>query len=241
MATTTTGRPGAGNAGGHRVMTFLTADIERRALIAIARRLPSAIRPNHLTAVGVLGAAGAGVAYAATSWHPGWLLAACLALGVNWFGDSLDGTLARVRKVERPRYGYYLDHVVDAFNTVAVGLGLGLSPYVSAELALGLVILYLALSINVYIETAVYGEFRMAYGRIGPTEFRILLVLGSTMVFGLSRVLSVADLSAITNALAVLSAVGASALLVWRFAVNLRHLARLEPSRRHPAQAVRAS
>src|SRR5205823_7557458 len=103
-----------------------------------------------------------------------WVASACLV--VQWLGDSLDGTLARVRGAERPRYGYYLDHVVDAFSTSVIGVGLGLSPYVQLGVALGVVIVYLALSINVYLEANVFGVFRLAYGRIGPTEVRIILI-----------------------------------------------------------------
>lgn len=232
MSTIPAPYPDRPTAGGRRVMTFFLAPVERQVLVAMARRIPASIRPNHLTALGVLGAVGAGAAYAATSVHPAWLVVASVALAVNWMGDSLDGTLARVRRIERPRYGYYLDHVVDAFNTAAVGVGLGMSPFVRPELALGLVILYLALSINVYIETAVYGEFRMAYGGIGPTEARILMIVGNTVVLAASAILPPRALAAVTNGLAVAAAVGAAGFLAWRFGANLRDLAQLEPSRR---------
>lgn len=236
MSTVSAQRSDQNQAGGRRVMTFMLAEVERQTLIRMARGIPARIRPNHLTALGVLGAVGAGVAYAATSVHPAWLLLASLALAVNWLGDSLDGTLARVRRIERPRYGYYLDHVVDAFNTAAVGVGLALSPFVQPEVALGVVILYLALSINVYIETAVYGEFRMAYGRIGPTEARILMVIANTVVFVASSGLGVAAIAPVTNGMMIVAAGAASLLLVVRFVTNLRHLAQLEPQRGAPAE-----
>jgi phosphatidylglycerophosphate synthase len=124
----------------------------------------------------VLAATGAGVAYALSGVHTGWLWVASTMLVLNWFGDSLDGTLARVRFAERPRYGYYLDHVVDAYATAAIGIGLGLSPFVSLGVALGLVVVYLVLSINVYLESAVFGAFRLGYGRLGPTEVRLMLI-----------------------------------------------------------------
>src|SRR2546423_4115166 len=101
-------------------------------------------------------------------------------LVVNWLGGSLDGPLARVRGTQRPKYGYYLDHVVDAFSTTVIGLGIGLSPYVYLGLALGIVIVYLAMSINVYLESTVFGVFKISYGRIGPTEVRLLLILLNT-------------------------------------------------------------
>src|SRR5204863_10219041 len=163
-------------------MTFLLAGVERRVLQALARRVPRSIRSNHLTAIGILGATGAGAAYALTTYHPAWLWVASLLLGVNWVGDSLDGTLARVRGTQRPKYGYYLDHVVDAFSTAVIGLGIGLSPYVNLGLALGLVVVYLALSINVYLESSVFGVFKISYGRVGPTEVRVLLVVLNTIL-----------------------------------------------------------
>ena len=95
---------------------------------------------------------------------------------LQWLGDSLDGTLARVRRIERPRYGYYLDHLVDAFATVAVGVGLGLSPYMLLSVGLAVALVYLLLSINVYLEAQTLGRFGIGYGRIGPTEARIALI-----------------------------------------------------------------
>src|SRR5438067_724785 len=166
---------------GVREMRFLLAGPEGRILRALAARVPRSIRSNHLTAIGTIGAAAAGIAYALTTYHPAWLWVASLMLAVNWLGDSLDGTLARVRGTQRPKYGYYLDHVVDAFSTAVIGLGIGLSPYVNLGLALGLVVVYLALSINVYLESSVFGVFKIAYGRIGPTEVRLLLVVATPL------------------------------------------------------------
>jgi len=214
-----------------RKMTFLTADPERKLLRAMAARIPPLIHSDHLTSLGVAGSLGVGVAYALTTFNPLWLWAASVALVVNWFGDSLDGTLARVRKTERPKYGYYLDHTVDAFNTVIVGAGIGLSPYVSMELALVLVVMYLLLSINVYIETQVYGTFKMGYGIFGPTEVRSLLILGNVALYvGVTMskltaegIRQVADWAVVGLASAMFL------LLFMRFAKNLVHFARLEP------------
>src|SRR5438874_12192012 len=163
-------------------MQFLLAKPKQRVLTAMAQRVPRAIRSNHLTALGMIGAAGAGGAYALSNYNPAWLWAASLMLVINWLGDSLDGTLARVRGTQRPKYGYYLDHVVDAFSTTVIGLGIGLSPYVYLGLALGIVIVYLAMSINVYLQSTVFGVFRISYGRIGPTEVRLLLIALNTLV-----------------------------------------------------------
>jgi len=212
-----------------RELTFFLAEPERRLLRALAARLPAAVNSDHLTALGVLGALGAGAAYALSRVSPVWLWVASAMLVVQWLGDSLDGTLARVRRAERPRYGYYLDHLVDAFSTAVIGLGIGLSPYVHLGAALGIVIVYLALSINVYLESAVLGVFRLAYNRIGPTEVRIIMIVANALLAVVSPVPEPLARTVATVTLGIL-AVGMTAVLATRFARNLRMLARLEPS-----------
>ncbi len=214
-----------------RELTFLLAGPERRLLRGIAARLPRWVSSDQLTALGVLAATATGIAYALSGVHPGWLWVASAALVVNWLGDSLDGTLARVRGAERPRYGYYLDHAVDAYATAAIGVGLGLSPYVSLGVALGLVVVYLALSINVYLESAVFGAFRLGYGRLGPTEVRLILIALNTglalhrHVPGLAGV----PIRLVADGVCVAAALAMLMLLLGRFVHNLRDLARLEP------------
>jgi len=151
-------------------------------------------------------------------------------LVVNWLGDSLDGTLARVRRHERPRYGYYLDHLVDAYSTVAVGVGIGLSPYANLGIALVAVVLYLVLSINVYLESTVFGAFRLGYGRFGPTEARLILIgaNGALALGGAGGAGSAAISTAANLGLALLAA-GMLGMLVVRFARNLRDLRAAEP------------
>src|SRR5204862_2088579 len=210
-------------------MTFLLAGVERAVLQALAIRVPRTIRSNHLTAIGILGAAGAGGAYALTRYDPAWLWVASLMLGVNWVGDSLDGTLARVRGTQRPKYGYYLDHVVDAFSTTVIGLGIGLSPYVDLGIALGLVVVYLALSINVYLESTVFGVFKISYGRIGPTEVRLLLIFLNTLLLLFPRHHSLVANAANWTLTVILAAM--AALFVARIGRNLYKLAKLEPQR----------
>ena len=209
-----------------RELGFLLAAPEKRLLVAIAGRLPSWVTPNQLTGLGVLAAVGTGVAYALSARSPAWLGLASLMLVLHWLGDSLDGTLARVRRAERPRYGYYLDHFVDAFSTSAIGIGIGLSPYVDLTLALGLVIGYLTLSINVYLESQVFEVLRLSYGRIGPTESRLILVVANTAL-ALSTPSTAVAMAA--NAVFAGLALGMIGMLVARFGANLRRLAHMEP------------
>jgi uncharacterized protein (DUF2236 family) len=139
-----------------------------------------------------------------------------------------------VRKAERPRYGYYIDHIVDAFATAAIGVGIGMSPYVRTDIALFMVLVYLTLSINVYLESAVFGVFKIAYARIGPTEVRILLIL-ATVVLWLSSTLlpgMFREVRFTANAVVLIMALGMFGSLVLRFARNLRKLAREEPRKR---------
>ena len=214
-----------------RELTFLLAGPERRLLRWIAARLPGWVTSDQLTVLGVLAATATAAGYALSGLHPGWLWGASAALVVNWLGDSLDGTLARVRHTERPRYGYYLDHAVDAYATAAIGIGLGLSPYVSLGVALGLVVVYLWLSINVYLESTVFGAFRLAYGRLGPTEVRLILIAVNTGLALHHRVpwLAGVPIRPLADGLCIALALAMFALLVSRFTRNLRDLARLEP------------
>ena len=218
---------------GKREMEFLLAGPERRILHSLAARVPRTIRSNHLTALGMIGAVGAGAAYALSHFSPNWLWAASLLLVINWIGDSLDGTLARVRGTQRPKYGYYLDHVVDAFSTAVIGLGIGLSPYVYLGLALGIVVVYLAMSINVYLESTVFGVFKISYGRIGPTEVRLILILLNTAAWittGWPSPLPV-PISVVANWTLGILLSGMVLLFIGRFARNLHRLAKLEPQR----------
>jgi phosphatidylglycerophosphate synthase len=217
-----------------RELTFLLAVPERRLLRFLAARIPKLIRPNHLTGLGVVGAVGAGTAYGLSSVHPAWLWGAAACLVVQWLGDSLDGTLARVRGIERPRYGYYLDHIVDAFATAAIGVGLGLSPYIDMGVALGLVIVYLVLSINIYLESSVLGVFQLGYSRIGPTEVRIILIGASALLalFPAGFPAFALPLPRIANAAVVVVSVAMVGMLLARVAKNLSVLARQEPQQR---------
>src|SRR3954464_12560718 len=178
-----------------REKRFLLAGAEARTLAWIARRLPRRVMPDHLTALGVVAAVGIAVAYVLSNESPLWLWAASALLVVHWLGDSLDGTLARVRGTQRPTYGYYLDHLVDAVATALIGLGLGLSPFLLLATGLVLVVAYLVLSINTYLETQAFGVFSLGYGRLGPTEARLgLIALNTALALGAALPLDAAVL-----------------------------------------------
>ena len=215
-----------------RRKTFLLARPEARVLQWIAERLPSRVMPDHLTALGVAAAAAIAAAYALSSQSDTWLWAASALLVVHWLGDSLDGTLARVRRTERPRYGYYLDHLVDAVATALIGIGLGLSPHLLLATGLLVVIAYLVLSINTYLETQALGVFSLGYGRVGPTEARLALVALNT-VMALGAPLHFAVLGVGVSVLDVVALAGVVLMLAGlavRAARNLRVLAEREPA-----------
>jgi phosphatidylglycerophosphate synthase len=160
-----------------------SAAIEKRALIAIARRLPAAIHSDHLTALALLAMAMAGAGFALARWDVRSLWVVVVALALNWFGDSLDGTVARVRKVERPRYGFYLDHVLDIVGATLLFAGLAASGFMTPLIALAMLIAYLLVSGEVFLATSVHGVFRMSFSGVGPTELRILLAIGAIALF----------------------------------------------------------
>ena len=158
----------------------LLAGLERRVLEWIARRLPDSVTPDHLSALGLGSMAAAGAAFAAFRWDPGTAAAAVVAaLATNWLGDSLDGTVARVRRAERPRYGYYLDHVIDLAGTAFLFTGMALSGLMNPLLALSLLGAYLLVCAETYLATHATGVFRMSYFGFGPTELRFLLAAGA--------------------------------------------------------------
>jgi archaetidylinositol phosphate synthase len=162
-----------------RVHGSFLAAAEKRALVWMAERMPAWVNSDHLTVVGFAAQIATGVCYALAVDDRRMLLAAILCLGVNWFGDSLDGTLARVRQRQRPRYGFYVDHIIDSIGAVAMMGGLALSGYMHPVIAIGLLIAFLLLSIQSYLATYTLGEFHLSLWRLGPTELRVLLVVGN--------------------------------------------------------------
>ncbi len=161
----------------------LLAGIEKRGLVWLAKRLPWWVQPDHLTLLAFASTFMGGVSYAAAQWWPPALLVVNAWLVVNWFGDSLDGTLARVRRRERPRYGFYVDHMSDSFGALFLLGGLALSGYMQPGVALALLIIYLLLSINLYLATYSLGIFQLSFWLFGPTELRILLCAGNLVAW----------------------------------------------------------
>lgn len=165
-----------------RVHKALTADVERRALVWMAERTPAAINSDHLTGLGFVAQLLAGASYALSSHQPLALVLASLFLALNWVGDSLDGTLARVRHQQRPRYGFYVDHMADTFGALALMAGLACSGYIHWQIAAGMLACFYVLSIESYLTTYTMGHFHLSQSIFGPTEIRILLIIGNTVL-----------------------------------------------------------
>jgi archaetidylinositol phosphate synthase len=156
--------------------------LERIALRWLAERLPAWVHSDHLTVLGFAGMILTGLSYYLAQFNPLFLLAGIVFLAVNWFGDSLDGTLARLRNRQRPRYGFYVDHIVDAFGIGFVLLGIGLSGYMSPSIAMGFLIAYFLMNIEIYLATYTLGIFKLSYGLMGPTELRVIVCIGNLIL-----------------------------------------------------------
>ena len=210
----------------------LLAAAERRLLIAIARRLPAWVHSDHLTGLAMAAMVAASAAFVYSRWDTRALWFVVVALAVNWFGDSLDGTLARVRKVERPRYGFYLDHVLDIVGITILLGGLAASTFMSPVIALSLVVAYLLVSGEVFLATAVRGVFRMSFAGVGPTELRILLAIG-TIALRTDPHVNLGEFGrmALFDFGGLIAAAGLIVTLLVSATRNAMALARLEPRR----------
>lgn len=210
---------------------YLFRTFEVWALPRMAVALPKWVMPDHMTVLGFFSAAAIGICYALSGRSANYLWVANLFWVVNWVGDSLDGTLARVRRIERPRYGYYLDHSVDMFAVAFVCIGLGFSPYLLLSVALAILIAYYLMSINVYLETFVMKSFQFGYEYIGPTEVRVILILaGSALALGFEPVLELRNVP--FGTLDLFGLIGVAVMLIMllrRIAQNLAELSKLEP------------
>jgi phosphatidylglycerophosphate synthase len=212
-----------------RIQKGVLTSLERRTLIWLATRLPASIHSDHLTLLALIAMIGVGSSYWLARTSPFGLVLATICLAVNWFGDSLDGTIARLRHQERPRYGYYVDHVVDAVGTLSLFIGLAASGYMAPEIAAAALIAYFITVIETYLAAHSLGRFEMSVLGIGPTELRVLLGIGNlallthptSTVFG--REFRLFDIG---------GAVAAAALMVvfaWSTVRHTRALSRAEP------------
>jgi len=166
-----------------RAQLSILSKLEKRCLVWMAERMPTRVNSDHLTVLGVTGMFLAGLCYWYARWNRLGLLLVILFLAVNWFGDSLDGTLARVRNRQRPRYGFYVDHVGDTFGALFLTSGLAFSGYMSTAIAAGLLIVFYMLSIEVYLATYTIGTFHLSFWIFGPTELRLVLAIGNLALY----------------------------------------------------------
>jgi archaetidylinositol phosphate synthase len=162
-----------------REQTSILAPLERAALRGLARRMPARINSDHLSLLGLVAMFLAGGFYAASGQNPLLLHLVNVCIFLNWFGDSLDGTLARYRDRQRPRYGFYVDHIIDTFGTMFLILGLALSGYMTERVAAVTLIVFLMLAINSYLAAHTLGIFKISHGKLGPTEIRLVLIIGN--------------------------------------------------------------
>jgi len=166
-----------------RLQQSITAPLERRALAWLAARMPAWVNSDHLTLLGFAAMFLAGAGYALARWNRAGLILATLCLALNWFGDSLDGTLARLRNRQRPRYGFYVDHVIDTIGGLFLMGGLALSGLADWRIALGMYVAFLMLAVESYLAAYALGQFRLSCAAMGPTEIRILLALGNVALW----------------------------------------------------------
>jgi archaetidylinositol phosphate synthase len=166
-----------------RINDIFLGPLERPALKWLASKMPTWVTPDTLTAIGGLGSLVIFTGYCLSNLDHNFLWLACLGFFINWFGDSLDGTLARYREIQRPRYGFFVDHIMDTVSVVLIFLGLGLSPYIHFEVACLALISYLMMSILVYVRTYVDGELQMSYIGMGPTELRVIAIVANILVY----------------------------------------------------------
>ncbi|MBP3439747.1 MAG: CDP-alcohol phosphatidyltransferase family protein [Tidjanibacter sp.] len=164
-----------------RIQTSLLNGVEKKALVWLAKRQPRWVTSDLLTYIGVAGAFICGLGFALSSLDIGWLWLSSAGLVINWYGDSLDGTLARVRNTQRPKYGFFIDHSIDAITITMMCVGAGLSPLLRLDLALAVLVAYLIISIYTYVCTIVTNQMRLTYGKLGPTEFRLIVIICNTL------------------------------------------------------------
>jgi archaetidylinositol phosphate synthase len=214
-----------------RTQVSLLANIERKFLLWLADRLPRWVTPDHLTFLGLVSAIGIGVCYYLYPLDRRFLLCASLLLAVNWFGDSLDGTLARVRRRERPRYGFYIDHLVDSLAALFLMAGLGFSGLMSRAIAAGLLTAFLMLSVEVYLATYTVGNFEISHWKLSPTEIRIMLAAFNVVVYWHPVALIEGHSYRLFDMLGLVGIACGGGMLLLAVARNVAALHRIDPPR----------
>ena len=209
-------------------LSFL-APLEKKCLLWLAHRMPGWVNSDHLTLLGFLAMFFAGLSYWLASRNPLGLLLVVFWLAVNWFGDSLDGTLARVRNKQRPRYGFYVDKVVDTFSVFFLLGGMMLSGYIHPAIAAGVLIVYLMLTIEVYLATYTIGTFHLSFWKFSPTELRILLSVGNIVLLYRPRVELLGEHYRLLDVGGAASIVGMALMLITAVVRHTRLLYRAEP------------
>ena len=165
-----------------RIQTSFLNGLEKKALVWLAARQPRWVTSDLLTWTGTFGSVLIALGYILSNLNVNWLWLSTFGLIVNWYGDSLDGTLARVRNTQRPIYGYYRDHTVDGINETLMFVGIGLSPFLNLYTALAMLVVYLQLTLNVSMNAHLKAEFKLTYAGLGPTEFRLVAILLNTLL-----------------------------------------------------------
>lgn len=223
-----------------RIQTSILNAAERKALIWLAHRQPRWMTSDTLTYIGVAGAFVCGLGFALSSLNINYLWLSSLGLIINWYGDSLDGTLARVRNTQRPKYGFFIDHSIDSITITMMCIGAGLSPLLRFDVALLVLVAYLILSVYTYVCTICTGEMRLTYGKLGPTEFRLLVIIANTLfIYTPWRTLSY-SITGLTVGLFDIIAItiGALIMVLWgvQWLIDRKRLSLLDPLKEYIPQ-----
>lgn len=214
--------------GAKREQSSILAPFERIALNWLAPRMPKWVSSDHLTLLGFAAMFLGGLFYFLSRWNPVFLHFVNFWIAVNWFGDSLDGTIARYRNKQRPRYGFYVDHIVDTFGAFFLLLGLAVSNYMSDRVAIGLLIVYYMLSINVYLAAYTIGTFKLSFWKLSPTELRIIFIVGNIVLLYYPRVKILGTAYLFYDIIGILSIVVMSLMLIRSVIKNTKALYCLE-------------